>query len=59
MPIPNIPDEDEKEDRYLCMIPLVTRKWYNEDLPMREEWFQIVAEVKEMERLKYLLRLQK
>ncbi len=30
-----------------------------EDLPMREEWFQIVAEVREMERLTYILRLQK
>lgn len=50
----DIPDEVEKEDRYLHKIPLVTRKWYKEDLPMREEWLQIVAVVKEMERLTYL-----
>lgn len=60
----DIPDEVGKDDKYLFKILLatskkaITRKWYKEDPPTREDWFQIVTEVREMERLTYTLRLQ-
>lgn len=60
----NIPDEVGQDDKYLFKILLATskkaktQKWYKVDPPTREEWLQIITEVREMEKNTHVLQLQ-
>lgn len=59
----NLPQELTKSDKYLLSILLarekkaITRKWLCEDVPSKKDWFQIITEIHEMERLTFSIRL--
>lgn len=59
----NLPQELTKSEKYLLSILLagakkaITRKWLCEDVPSKTDWFQIITDIREMERLTFSIRL--
>lgn len=60
----NIPEDWLTKDKYLIKIFLaaskkaITRRWYQQDPPSKENWLDIIKEIHSMESLTFVLRLQ-
>ena len=60
----NIPEEWLPRDKYLTKIFLaaskkaITRRWYQQEPPTTENWLDIIKEIRSMECLTFVLRLQ-
>ena len=60
----DLPEEITRNDRYLLNVLIVaakkaiTRKWLQTDPPMVDNWLKVIAEINEIKRLTFLLRLK-
>lgn len=61
----DLPEGITGHDRYLLKILIasakkaIIRKWLQMDVPTVDNWVEVIREIHEMERLTFLLRLQK
>ena len=56
----DLPEGITRNDRHLLKIlkKAIAHKWLQTDPPTLDNWLEVIAEIREMERLTFLLRLK-